>query len=92
MQSTHAPQGGNEFGLGYNLDNGKAAQAAEDPFNHKPLLKEDPKHPGKVVLTQDAIQRRKVRPRLILCPPPPRQCHLLLSVFQLSLSLSLLIF
>jgi hypothetical protein len=38
---------------------GKAAQAAEDPFNHKPLLVEDPKHPGKVVLTKDAIKRRQ---------------------------------
>ena len=35
-------------------------QAAEDPFNHKPLLKPDPDHPGKVILTKDAIERRKV--------------------------------
>mmetsp|Transcript_16238 Transcript_16238/g.25987 ORF Transcript_16238/g.25987 Transcript_16238/m.25987 type:complete len:152 (-) Transcript_16238:468-923(-) len=52
-------QGGNEIGLGYDLRDGKSAQAAEDPFNHKPLLKADPKHPGKVLLTKDAIERRK---------------------------------
>ena len=51
-------QGRSEIGLGYDMRVGKAAHAAEDPFNHKPLLVEDPKHPGKVVLTKDALQRR----------------------------------
>jgi hypothetical protein len=41
------------------MHDGKLAQAAEDPFNHKPLLVEDPKHKGKVMLTRDAIQRRE---------------------------------
>jgi len=39
-------------GLGY------TAQAAEDPFTGKPLLRRDPIHPGKVILTRLAKSRR----------------------------------
>ena len=39
-------------GLGY------TAQAAEDPFTGKPLLRRDPAHPGKVILTRLAKSRR----------------------------------
>jgi hypothetical protein len=37
---------------------GVARGAAEDPYNHEALLKPDPAHPGKVMLTRDARERR----------------------------------
>ena len=51
------------------MKQGKAAQAAEDPFNHKPLLVADPEHPGKVVLTKDAIRRRQAYREFIMRHP-----------------------
>jgi len=37
----------------------KTTMAAADPFGGKPLLKADPQHPGYVLLTKHALQRRE---------------------------------